>query len=110
QLVIQPGLMNAITDAAIKLGVVLVGQIHSHGKLYGTDLSYVDRTFGIRVPYYLSLVAPDYAQRPATKLTECGVHVFELSNGLRCVSTMEVIEGVEIVAADDVPVLTVEGK
>src|SRR5262245_52786057 len=52
QLVIQSHLLNDVTDIAIELGAVLVGQIHSHAELYGTNLSYADHTFGIRVPYY----------------------------------------------------------
>jgi hypothetical protein len=90
QLVIQPQLVNEVTDLAIELSLVLVGQIHSHGALYGTDLSYSDRNFGIKVPYFLSLVAPDYALRPQTRLEECGVHLFEPDRGFRRLSRSEV--------------------
>jgi len=106
QLVIQPALVNEVTDLAIELGVVLVGQIHSHGKLYGTDLSHADRTFGIQVPFFLSLVAPDYALRPQTRLDDCGVHVFELGRGFRRFSAAEVAQRLQIVPAVSVPVLT----
>ena len=107
QLVIQAALINDVTDLAIELGVVLVGQIHSHGELYGTDLSYADRTLGIRVPYYLSLVAPDYALRPRTRLEDCGVHVFEPGSGFRRLPAAEVGQRLQAVAAAPVPVLTV---
>ena len=106
QLVIQPALVNEVTDLAIELGLVLVGQIHSHGELYGTDLSYADRTYGIRVPYYLSLVAPDYALRPQTRLEDCGVHIFEPGRGFHRLSMAEVGERLSVVAAGSVPVLT----
>ena len=107
QLVIEPALLNDVTDLAVELGVVLVGQIHSHGELYGTDLSHADRTLGIRVPYYLSLVAPDYALRPRTRLEDCGVHVFEPGRGFRRLSVAEVGRRLQAVADASVPVLTV---
>jgi len=106
-LVLQPKLVNEATDLAIELGVVLVGQIHSHGELYGTDLSYADRTFGITVPYFLSLVAPDYALRPQTRLEDCGVHVFEPGTGFRRLSPAEVSRRIVLVAGGSVPLITV---
>ncbi|MER3406785.1 MAG: hypothetical protein C4289_17785, partial [Chloroflexota bacterium] len=60
---IEPWLLNDVTDLAIDLGVVLVGQVHTHGPGYGTDLSMTDRTYGIAVPFYISVVAPDYGLR-----------------------------------------------
>ena len=69
-------LINDLTDLAIAQGVRLIGQIHSHGPRFGTHLSETDRKFGIAVPGLLSLVAPDYALRPDTPITQCGVHVF----------------------------------
>jgi hypothetical protein len=107
QVVIHPGLVNEVTDLAIELGVVLVGQIHSHGVDYGTDLSDADRAYGIAVPYYLSLVAPDFALRPQTRLEDCGVYVFEPGRGFRRLSVAEAGERVQVVAAGPVPVLTV---
>lgn len=107
QLVIQPSLVNEVTDLAIVLGVVLVGQIHSHGDQFGTDLSYADRTFGIRVPYYLSLVAPDYALRPQTRLQDCGVHVFEPGRGFRRLPVAEIGQRLQVIPTASVSVLTV---
>ncbi len=107
QLVLQPELINEVTDLALELGVVLVGQIHSHSELCGTDLSYADRTFGITVPYYLSLVAPDYALRPRTRLEDCGVHVFEPSTGFRRLSPAELSRRILLVPGGSIPVLTV---
>jgi len=80
---IDPALMNEVTDLSIAEDLHLVGQIHSHGPGYGTDLSYPDHFYGIRVPGFLSLVAPDFAQRRETQLVECGVHVFETPGGFR---------------------------
>lgn len=68
--------MSTLTNLADKLGVYLVGQIHSHpGQML--DLSEVDREFGIRCQGYLSFVCPYYAQRDITAVDECGVHVFD---------------------------------
>src|SRR6266571_7268745 len=80
---IDPALMNEVTDLTIAENLQLIGQIHSHGPGYGTDLSYPDHFYGIRVPGFLSLVAPDFAQRPETELVDCGVHVFEAPGGFR---------------------------
>jgi hypothetical protein len=107
QLVIDSALVNDVTDLTIELDVVLVGQIHSHGELYGTNLSYADRTYGISVPYYLSLVAPDYALRPKTRVEDCGIHVFEPGSGFRRLSAGEVGQRIELVSSSHVPVLTV---
>lgn len=83
QLILKEPIFAAVTDAAIDLGVSLIGQIHSHGPGYGVDLSPTDRMYGVSVPYYLSLVAPDYAMRLNTSLLECGVHVFQSGLGFR---------------------------
>lgn len=67
--------MASLTDLAERLGAYLVGQIHSHpGTLL--NLSELDEEHGIRVPDYLSVVCPYYAQRNSS-LEECGIHVFE---------------------------------
>jgi hypothetical protein len=73
---IAPTLMREVHHAAQGLENILVGQIHSHGRQYGTDLSYVDITYGISVPYYLSVVAPDYAQNDDTAWHDCGTHIY----------------------------------
>lgn len=71
--------LAALTELAERLGVYLVGQIHSHPGRF-IDLSPIDIAQGIRVPNYLSLVCPYYAQRARTSLDECGIHVFESGN------------------------------
>jgi hypothetical protein len=73
---IEPQLMREVHHAAQELGLILVGQIHSHGRYYGIDLSYVDVTYGVSVPYYLSIVAPDYAMNPKTRWEDCGTHIY----------------------------------
>jgi len=80
-LMIGSELINDLTDLAIANGVRLIGQIHSHGPLYGTHLSETDRRYGVAVPGMLSLVAPDYALRANTHLGECGVHLFQPGKG-----------------------------
>lgn len=90
QLVIRESVFAAVTDIAIEYGISLVGQIHSHGPGYGVDLSSTDRMYGVTVPYYLSLVAPDYAMRSDISLIECGVHVLEPGHGFRRLSLAEI--------------------
>lgn len=67
--------MAKLTDLAEELGAPLVGQIHSHPGRF-LDLSEVDERDGIRVPDYLSLVCPFYAQMCSLSLQDCGVHIF----------------------------------
>ncbi|MCX5796995.1 MAG: hypothetical protein NTY77_16000 [Elusimicrobia bacterium] len=80
---ISPALLNDVADKALELGRALIGQIHSHGEEYGTNLSLTDRRYGFAVPYYLSVVAPDFALRKKTAISQCGVHVFEDGRGYR---------------------------
>jgi proteasome lid subunit RPN8/RPN11 len=91
QLAIDAALMNKVTMAAIERGLILVGQIHSHGPFATTDLSYPDRYLGITEPGYLSLVAPDFALRPDTGLSDCGIHLHEGESGWRRLSTGEIL-------------------
>jgi hypothetical protein len=107
QLVIPATFINKVTDLAIELGVALVAQIHSHGTLYGTNLSYTDRKYGISVPYYLSLVAPDFALRQGITVTDCGVHVFVPKQGFRRLSAEDVEKRLGIVTSTAVPVVTI---
>ena len=71
--------MAALTDLADRLDRFLVGQIHSHPARM-LELSDLDIDQGIRVPNYLSLVCPHYAQLDLADFHECGVHVFEQGN------------------------------
>jgi proteasome lid subunit RPN8/RPN11 len=91
QLAISAGLMNMVTLAALKIELILVGQIHSHSPLASTDLSYPDRHMGITDTGYLSLVAPNFAQGP-TELTDCGVHVHEGAEGWRRLPHHEILQ------------------
>jgi hypothetical protein len=97
------GTLNAVADLAIEHGVSLIGQIHSHGPHHGVNLSPTDRRYGVAVPHFLSVVAPDYALRPDTKIEECGVHVFEAGAGYRrfeaheCAVRLQITDDVEAV-------------
>jgi len=95
---IAPDLLNQVTDAlsAIDGDVYLVGQIHGHPPRVSTDLSHVDIAYGIRAPNYLSIVAPNYGMSPVARLDECGVHVFETSNGWRRLRPSEVTSRVTV--------------
>lgn len=72
---VAPETLNTLLDVAEPLEVSLVGQIHSHPGTY-IDLSIPDRRYGISAPYFLSVVAPHYAQQPNTGWADCGVHQF----------------------------------
>lgn len=86
---ISSAVMNDVTDLAIQTQSVLVGQIHSHPGMF-IDLSLVDRTDGIAVPDYLSVVAPRYGTKPVPLMADCGFHVFEEPGGFRQMSSAEV--------------------
>lgn len=109
QLVIQESVFAAVTETAIDLGVSLIGQIHSHGPGYGVDLSPTDRMYGVAVPYYLSLVAPDYAMRPYTPLTACGVHVLQPGKGFCRLAMHEIYRRFEL-TQESLPPLIVIGE
>ncbi|MBN8847145.1 MULTISPECIES: hypothetical protein [unclassified Sphingomonas] len=93
---ISAGLMNQVTMAALELDLILIGQVHSHSPLASTDLSYPDRYLGITERGYLSLVAPDFAQNPATRLAHCGVHVHEGAAGWRRMAAAEISSRFEL--------------
>lgn len=105
RLLINADLVNDLTDVAIENKLTLIGQIHSHGPLHSTDLSEVDKRYGIVVPGYLSAVAPDYAMRPNTTIGECGIHVFIPGHRWQRLSPQEVQQRVSIVNGVTVPVL-----
>lgn len=68
--------MTRLTQLTEELDVFLIGQIHSHPGNF-VDLSELDKRHGIRIPDYLSVVCPYYAQRDIVNLEEFGFHVFE---------------------------------
>jgi hypothetical protein len=109
-LMIEPELLNEVTDLGIQLGAYLVGQIHSHGSEDFIDLSRTDRLYGFHAPFYLSLVAPEYALNPRTGITDCGVHVYELGAGYRRLSRQEVLRKIEVVEGPDLAVFIVGGE
>lgn len=94
------GTLNDVADLAIEHAVSMIGQIHSHGPHFGVNLSPTDRRYGIAVPYFLSVVAPDYALREGTTIEDCGVHVFEEGSGYRRLDARESAARVRII--DDV--------
>jgi hypothetical protein len=106
---IAPSLLNEITDRTISLGVALIGQIHSHGHLHGTNLSTTDRRYGFAVPHYLSIVAPDYAQRTDTTIRDCGVFVFRKDAGYIKLSPAEVSRRLQIIRNGSLPMIYVGG-
>jgi len=107
-LIIGAAAFNNISDLALSLDVRLVGQIHSHGPGSETDLSRLDRTNGITVPYYLSVVAPDYGLHPRTQMKDCGVHVYEPGQGYRRLSPSEVSQRIQLIPDQQLPLLTVD--
>lgn len=91
QIQIQPELMHEVHETARGLEKILIGQIHSHGTAYGVKLSYVDITYGISVPFYLSVVAPHYALKAETKWDDCGSHVYVPKKGYVLIASREII-------------------
>jgi len=106
-LMIEPWLLNEVTDLALRLNVQLIGQIHTHGIGYSTNLSKTDRIQGISVPYYLSIVAPDYGLRSGMRIMDCGVHVFEPKLGYRRLSAVEVAKRMQVVPGPPPPLVLV---
>jgi hypothetical protein len=109
-LLIDSDLMNDVADIAIDLDVQLIGQIHSHGPRHGVNLSATDLQYGIAVPGYLSVVAPDYAMRSGTTFGDCGVHVCDSNSSFRRLAPNELNNRIETVSADSLPFLTVGGN
>jgi hypothetical protein len=106
QIQIAAELLNEVTDVAIKNNARLIGQVHSHGPGYGLDLSPTDRAYGIKTPYYLSLVAPDYGMSSAP-VQRWGVHVFTENQGYARLSAAEVEHRIQVVPDAHVPFITV---
>ncbi len=106
-LIITPALFDDVTDLALELNVSLIGQIHSHGPYHGVGLSLTDRTRGISVPGYLSVVAPNYALTPTTTIQDCGVHVFVETAGFVQFSPREVWQRLDMSGSDAVPMLVI---
>lgn len=76
---IHSALLNDVADIAIEHGLRLLGQVHSH-PAYSVDLSPTDRMYGIQVPFYLSLVAPDFALT-RVPVHDWGVHIYTAEAG-----------------------------
>lgn len=93
---VTPELMREVHAYAKAIRKQLVGQIHSHGKEYGVDLSFVDVRYGVSVPYYLSVVAPAYGLGAATTWHDCGVHIYHPDEGFIRVPNGEVSEVISI--------------
>jgi hypothetical protein len=103
---IYPPLLNDVTDLALELKVRLIGQVHSHAPECGVDLSRTDRTYGIRAPYFLSLVAPDYALSHAS-IDSWGIHVFMEAKGYVRLSREGVNRRIKVVPGATIPFITV---
>ena len=105
---IESALFNDVADLAIDHSIRLLGQIHSHGPGYSLDLSRTDRVYGLQTPYYLSLVAPDYALSDSS-IVDCGVHVFRPERGYVRLSRAEVSRQINIVPGHHLPFIEVGG-
>jgi hypothetical protein len=93
---IDPVLMREVHERAKEMELVLIGQIHSHAHDVGVDLSYVDRRYGIRVPGYLSIVAPSFCSIVNTGLQKCGVHVYTEKKGYVRLSPANIRKSIHI--------------
>jgi hypothetical protein len=99
QISIEPWLLREVHQAARDRDLILVGQIHSHGRLYGVDLSPTDHSYGVRVPYFLSVVAPDYGQTWPIDWTDCGVHVYRPATGFMRMDDDTIHQSIKVVNA-----------
>lgn len=106
---IHSALLNDVADIALERGLRLVGQVHSHPPGYSVDLSPTDRMYGIQVPSYLSLVAPDFA-RTRVPVHDWGVHIYTAEAGYVRLRHAVVHSCIQV--TDDVrpPMLTVGGE
>jgi hypothetical protein len=68
--------MARLTRLSVELDRYWAGQIHSHPGL-DVNLSNVDKTMGILVQDYLSIVCPHYAQRQIDDVCQFGVHIYD---------------------------------
>lgn len=107
---IDTSLFNEITDAALRLGVTLIGHIHTHGPGYATDLSPTDQEYGLSVPYYLSIVVPGYGLIKRTGITDCGIHVFDPGSGFRRLLPAELKQRIHMQRFRRSPLIVVGGK
>jgi hypothetical protein len=108
QILIDSALFNEVADLAIEHKVRLLGQIHSHGPGYSLNLSDVDRAYGLQVPYYLSLVAPDYGLS-SVPISCCGVHVFEPGKGYVRLRPTAVSQAITMIDGPHLPFLQAGG-
>lgn len=103
---IHPALFNDVADIAIDHGLRLVGQVHSHPPGYSVDLSPTDRMYGIQVPSYLSLVAPNFA-RTRVPVHEWGVHIYKANAGYVRLSQEAARRCLQVTGGTRPPMLTV---
>src|SRR5438128_1519661 len=101
---ISSDLINELTEIAIEMGQVLIAQIHSH-EFDWTGLSPVDKAGGFRVPGFLSVVAPNFAQDAALDLRRCGIHVFD--SQWRQLSETEVMNSIVVDPEGTAAIVTV---
>jgi hypothetical protein len=106
---IHASLLNDVADLAIHQKARLIGQVHSHGSGYWLDLSQTDREYGIKAPYFLSLVAPDYGCTTAP-IQQWGVNVFAEGVGYVRLSPEQVRRRLQIVPGPHLPFLTAGGE
>lgn len=85
-------LMRELHDQAIARGLTLLAQVHSHSSECGVDMSATDHAYGVSVPFFLSIICPDYAQNNATKLLDCGIHICLPGKGYVRVRPEEVMD------------------
>lgn len=104
---ISSDLMNEVTDVLDSYSLSLVGQIHAHPPSSSTALSETDIRNGIAVPYYLSVVAPNYASSARPNLDECAAHLYESRSGWRRFDVTEAQERLRISSRASSLVITV---
>jgi hypothetical protein len=94
-----------LTGLSGRLERYWAGQIHSHpGR--EVRLSDLDKTMGVQVQDYLSMVCPHYAQYPVEDVRQCGVHIYD-HGAYRQFAPSEVVSRIRVINRA-VEVVTVE--
>lgn len=103
---IAPELIREVHHASRNDDLLLIGQIHSHGRSFGLGLSPIDRAGGFKVPSFLTIVAPDYGLTWPITWEDCGVHVYLKERGFVRLSKEQVREKI-IVSESRSSVITI---
>lgn len=104
---VSASLLRKVHDEAILREVILLAQVHSHSAECGVDMSPTDHAYGVSVPYFLSIICPDYARGKRTTIQDCGVHVCIPRAGYVRLSDSEISQQIRLVSQAPYETITV---